>query len=484
LGAADHLDQITRIDVEVLGDGIRKLVHTHAWHATSMGGRGLAELHLHLYGTIPARALLEFIAKQPDDQIAWDWYEERMHEAYGDCPPTRDIVERFRSGDEAAADDFETAFVFGDADAGNFDRFSAKFNLLTAGSEIVGFFRGVEGADVRLTDEVGFFLDAIRDHQIDQGIGHAEQRLYVGDGIAADVAVRLLETIVQRYATADDAIEQRLAVSLARRDPWVLWEAATALALGEHGHVVTGIDFCHVEEGHPPKDKAAFFDAVRDFNDAHPDRALAILYHVGESFRDKSLESSVRWVQEAAEFGANRLGHAIALGVDPRCYGEHTRTETGGERLDQIAYDLAHADALERHGVTVDRDALRREQASLSAADVVTHTYDSARLDEVARRQDFAMDRVTAAGAVVEVCPTSNRRIGDISDPEHHPVHRFLERGVPVVIGSDDPGIFGTTLAEEIDWVVHAAGLDDDARHDLVANGWRYRSEVMTGRIS
>jgi adenosine deaminase len=442
----------------------------------------LAELHLHLYGTIPARALLDHMSRR--DEIAWDWYEAAMRGAYDDCPPTWEIVERHRAGDPTAADDFERAFVFGDPDAGNFDRFSAKFSLLNVGSEIDAYVRGVDGAEQRLFEEMAFFLEAIRAHQAAQGIGHAEQRIYMGDKITADAARRCLAVIAARYATQPGPVEERLAISLSRRDPWVLWEAAESLALGPHGNVITGIDFCHVEEGHPPKDKAEFFKAIRDFNDAHPERALAILYHVGESFRDKSLESSVRWVQEAAELGANRLGHAIALGIDPASYGEHTRTESAAERLDQIAYDIAHADGLARHGVRIDVPALRAEANALAAdaEATVTVAYDAARLDEVRRRQNYAMERVTAAGAVVEVCPTSNRRIGDIGDPDHHPVHRFLDRGVPVVVGSDDPGIFGVTLAEEIDWVVAAAGLDEDARRQLIDAGWRYRSELMVGR--
>lgn len=445
-----------------------------------MSDRGLAELHLHLYGTIRARDLLDYIAARP---VAWAWYEEHMVAAYGDCPPTREIVERHRDGDPTAAAEFERVFLFGDEDAGNFDRFQAKFNLLTAGSELIALLQGVEGAIERLRAEVGFFLDAIRADQIAQGIGYAEQRLLVGGALGGDRSGPLLEEMLGRYASAPDGITERLAVGLSRSNPWDMWDITQKLALSGDGEALSGIDFCYIEEGHPPKDKAEFFRAVHDFNDAHPGRALAILYHVGESFRDKSLESSVRWVQQAAELGAHRLGHAIALGVDPHCYGAHTRTESGAERLDQIAYDLDHADGLARHGIVIDRDALRAEQASLSADDTVTHLYDAARLDEVARRQDYAMDRVTAAGAVVEVCPTSNRRIGDIPDPDHHPVHRFLDRGVPVVVGSDDPGIFGVTLADEIDWVVEAAGLDDDARHDLIENAWRYRSEVLTGRL-
>ncbi len=446
--------------------------------------RGLAELHLHLYGTIRAADYLQHLAER---EVDWAWYEDEMVAAYGAHPPVRDVLDRHRAGDTAAAAAFEELFVFGDADAGNFDRFQAKFNLLIAGSAMFDVLRGAPDALEHLRLEVEFFLDRIRADQIAQGIGYAEQRLLVGGALRGDIARSLLADMLAAYsASSDGTITQRMAVGLPRRDPWPLWEHTTELALGPNGDALTGIDFCHVEEGHPPKDKAEFFAAVHDFNDAHPGRALAILYHVGESFRDKSLESSVRWVQEAAELGAHRLGHAIALGVDPDCYGEHDRTESAAERLDQIDYDIIHADGLARHGVSVDVVALGEERqrlATLAADDMVTHRYNAARLDDVRRRQDYAMDRVTAAGAVVEVCPTSNRRIGAIADPAHHPVTRFLERGVPIVVGSDDPGIFGTTLSDELDWVTTVAGLDDAGRRELVDAAWRYRSEVMIGRV-
>ena len=224
-----------------------------------------------------------------------------------------------------------------------------------------------------------------------------------------------------------------------------------------------------------------------DFNRRHPERALAILYHVGETFEDKSLESAIRWVQEAAELGAHRLGHAIALGIDPDAYGAHARTETASEHIDQLGYDLKHADALRRSGVPIDEVAIESEIGhlrTLPGDTELTVEYDAPRLEEVRRRQAFAADRIKATGAVVEVCPTSNRRIGGIDDPDHHPVHRFLEWGVPFVVGSDDPGIFDTTLADEIRWVVDTAQLDPAAFDEIAARGWRYRSEVMSGRES
>ena len=436
----------------------------------------LADLHLHLYGCIRPADLLRHLAAR--ERIRWDWYEEHMLAAYGAVPATREIVERHRQGDPEAADLFAALFVFADGDAGNFDRFQAKFNLLIAGSAV-----GDREAPVaQLEAEVAAFAVAIRADHARNGVTYAETRLMLGPTLSGPRDRAVLDTLLAGYARPDGTTTERLALSLSRKDPWAAWDRVRELALGPHGEIVTGVDFCHVEEGFPPKDKAEFFAAVRDFNAEHPDRALAILYHVGESFRDKSLESAVRWVQDAAELGANRLGHAIALGIDPAVFGPHTRAEPVGERRDQIAYDLANAAGLRAAGVPVDEAALRAEQARLPRKGTVTISYDDARLEEVRRRQRYAMSRVRAAGAAVEVCPTSNRRIGGITDPAHHPVHRFLAADLNVVVASDDPGIFGTTLADELDWVCAQTGGGPQLRAHLVDTAWRSRSELLTGR--
>jgi adenosine deaminase len=442
----------------------------------------LADLHLHLYGCIRPADLLRHLATR--DRIRWDWYEKHMRAAYGAIPPTREIVERYRRGDPEAEALFAELFLFGDRDAGNFDRFQAKFNLLGAGSALTD----ADAPPDEIRAEVATFTAAIRAGHARDGITYAETRVLLGPTLAGPRDRAVIDTLLAGYDVPDAATTERLALSLSRKDPWAAWDRVRELALGPHGATVTGVDFCFFEEGYPPKDKAEFFAAVRDFNAEHPDRALAILYHVGESFRDKSLESAVRWVHEAAELGANRLGHAIALGIDPAVFGEHIRTESVAERRDQIAYDLAHADGLRAAGVTVDPAALRSELAAQRRKNgrkgTVTIDYDAARLDEVRRRQDYAMRRIRATGAVVEVCPTSNRRIGGIDDPAHHPVHRFLAADLPVVVASDDPGIFGTTLDDELDWVCAQTGGGAELRRHLVDTAWRSRSELLTGRES
>ncbi len=444
----------------------------------------LAELHLHLYGTIRSSHYLSYVENR---EVDWTVYEAEYEKAYGKSATLRQALDRHRSGDPQAADDFHRLFAFLDSDAGNFARFQTRFALLDNGGELANLPSSGE-PHPELLDEVRFFVRAMIADQKAQGIAYAEQRFLMGKRFSLTGGRLGMEVVLEEYAELESAdFAPRLAISHLRDDPWWLWEETKRLALGPYGRLVTGVDFCNIEEGHPPKDKAQFFQSVKSFNREHPDRALAILYHVGESFEDKSLESAVRWVQEAAELGADRLGHAIALGVDPGNYGDHVRTESVAERLDQIAYDRRHADGLEAHGVALDANALRDEAERLiqrASDETVEVRYNEARLRELERRQDYAIERVRDSGAVVEVCPTSNRRIGGIADPAHHPVHRFVEKDLPFVVSSDDPGIFGTTLREEIEWVVRAANLGEGMADELARRSWRYRSEVLTGRES
>lgn len=455
--------------------------HDHSAVCGSEGVPGLAELHLHLYGCIRPKDLLDDLSRK--DRVDWDSYEKDFQTAYGYLPATRWLVERYRAGDREVLAEFERLCVFGEQDAGNFDRFSGKAYLAYAGSLL-----GSDNASrAEIEAEVLHFAGAVREDHLRQGVRYAEYRQRIGTGAFESIHDRFAyEVLLATYDTGTTGLTERLAISLSRTDPWSGWQHVQELALGPHGAALTGVDFCGVEEGHPPKEMATFFSAVHDFNAVHPNRALAILYHVGESFRDKSLESAVRWVQQAAELGADRLGHAIALGVDPDIFGPHTREETVAERRDQVAYDIEHCSGLPAAGVPINLASLREElvirQAEPDDAVLTVH-YDQARLDDVRRRQDYAMRRVRTTGAVIEVCPASNRRIGGIENPAQHPVHRFLAVGLPIVVSSDNPGTFGATLDEELDWVCEQTRGGAELRHKLIETAWMSRSEVLSGRI-
>ena len=245
---------------------------------------------------------------------------------------------------------------------------------------------------------------------------------------------------------------------------------------------IVGLDFCYFEEGYPPETVRAFFRQLHEDNRQCPQRALEVAYHVGEIYFDKSLESAIRWCHEAAELGARRLGHAIALGLDPavaitRQFQAH-ETESVSERLDQIAYDLQHYQALTHYGISLDYDALNREQERLqrlALGSSVKRPYTKTRLEEIRRRQNFVLDQLTEWGTVIESCPTSNLRIGGVPSPATHPLHRFLKSQVNLVIGADDPGIFDSPLAAEVDWVLKHMQLNARELIERLGDPRRFR---------
>lgn len=59
------------------------------------------------------------------------------------------------------------------------------------------------------------------------------------------------------------------------------------------------------------------------------------------------------------------------------------------------------------------------------------------------------MDLLAAKSVCVEVCPISNRLTGAVPSDERHPLQEFRRRGVPFVIGSDNPAIHQRGLADD-----------------------------------
>ncbi len=69
----------------------------------------------------------------------------------------------------------------------------------------------------------------------------------------------------------------------------------------------------------------------------------------------------------------------------------------------------------------------------------------------------------------LEVCPTSNVRTGVSADFASHQVRELIDAGAFVTINTDDPAMFGCTLAGEFS-VVESLGYDDDTMRMLAEN--------------
>jgi aminodeoxyfutalosine deaminase len=85
----------------------------------------------------------------------------------------------------------------------------------------------------------------------------------------------------------------------------------------------------------------------------------------------------------------------------------------------------------------------------------------------------------------LEMCPTSNIRLGLYPSAAEHPFRRLHDAGVPVTINSDDPPLFNTDLNHEVSLLADPFGFDVAQIDEILLNGVRYsclppvRKQVM-----
>ena len=82
-------------------------------------------------------------------------------------------------------------------------------------------------------------------------------------------------------------------------------------------------------------------------------------------------------------------------------------------------------------------------------------------------RDPDLLDRLVRNQVVLDVCPTSNVRVGLFPSLEAHPVAAFWRAGVNMTISSDDPPFMHTTLTDELRHVVRLAELSRDDLAEL-----------------
>jgi aminodeoxyfutalosine deaminase len=72
----------------------------------------------------------------------------------------------------------------------------------------------------------------------------------------------------------------------------------------------------------------------------------------------------------------------------------------------------------------------------------------------------------------VEICLTSNVRTGVCSAIAEHPVKSYFDQGVMVTLNTDDPGLFGTSLAREYQLAQDTFGFTDEHLRELARNSF------------
>lgn len=71
----------------------------------------------------------------------------------------------------------------------------------------------------------------------------------------------------------------------------------------------------------------------------------------------------------------------------------------------------------------------------------------------------------------IEMCPISNLRTGVVARPEAHPVKEFFKKGLLVTVNTDDPKMFGNSLADELRMLEEKLGFSRDDTRQVILNG-------------
>ncbi len=74
----------------------------------------------------------------------------------------------------------------------------------------------------------------------------------------------------------------------------------------------------------------------------------------------------------------------------------------------------------------------------------------------------------------LEICISSNVCTGAVASLAEHPVRRLFDAGVPMVLDSDDPALFETSIAREYEIASEKFGFTDEELAAIARNSFRY----------
>ncbi|MCI0354444.1 MAG: adenosine deaminase [Acidobacteria bacterium] len=221
-----------------------------------------------------------------------------------------------------------------------------------------------------------------------------------------------------------------------------------------HAEVYVSVGIC-LRRG---QDFDAIFEGMQRGRDRGAKDFGASLLWIFDFVRQWGPEAAARVVEKAIQF---REGSVVGIGMGgderqaaPELFREvYQRAAEHGLRL------TAHAgEAAGPESVLGALDALGAER--------IGHGLNAWHDAELVAR--LARDQVP-----VEICLTSNLRTGCLRSLEQHPLRKYFDAGMLLTLNSDDPAMFGTSLAREYQLAQEAFGFTDDELRRLAANSFR-----------
>jgi adenosine deaminase len=193
----------------------------------------------------------------------------------------------------------------------------------------------------------------------------------------------------------------------------------------------------------------------------------------GITLHDNSPEAVWRFLDEAHRAGAPDIDWIPQLGVSRHCRA--AAIDTWATPLLELGvfktFDLSGDEGAQP--IEVFKPIFRKAKAAglrlkahvgeWGTADDVWRAVDLLELDEVqhgiaASASPQLMRALANAGVRLNICPTSNVKLGRVGSLKEHPIRVLFDAGVSVTINTDDPLIFGCTLSGEF-LALYEAGL-------------------------
>jgi adenosine deaminase/aminodeoxyfutalosine deaminase len=199
--------------------------------------------------------------------------------------------------------------------------------------------------------------------------------------------------------------------------------------------------------------------------------------------RERRRGLHIQWIFDATrQFGAGPAMEVARIAAQVKAAGV-VAFGMGGDELSLPAaefrevYDYAAEQGLRRlaHAGEVGGPEQIRDAIEILGAERIGHG--------IGAMHDPALQRLLAERKIpLEVCPTSNLCTGALAkqlgraeaEIQEHPLAALYRRKIPVVLSTDDPAMFHTTIAEEYQAAATQMGLSACELYDLAEMSFAY----------
>ena len=180
-------------------------------------------------------------------------------------------------------------------------------------------------------------------------------------------------------------------------------------------------------------------------------------------------DTARQWGSEAALETVELAAGDLAAGLPVVAFG------VGGDELSaparelEEAFRLAESRGLRKfvHAGELGEAGPVWEAVEILGADRIGHG--------IAAIKDKKLIKILAERQIaLDICLTSNVLTGAVKSFDEHPWMELVKAGVPVTLGSDDPGFFGVWLEDELKKAVQTWNLEAGLVSQLMENGVRY----------